>query len=46
MVPSSSPDIFATGGIENDVKVYQLDNMEKPLFVAKNVRCKFSLYMY
>ncbi|XP_065667944.1 WD repeat-containing protein 74 isoform X4 [Hydra vulgaris] len=41
MVPSNTPEIFATGGIENDVKVYQLENMEKPLFVAKNVRNDF-----
>ena len=30
-------DIIATGGQENDLKLWQLKNMDKPIFTAKNV---------
>ena len=30
-------DIIATGGQENDLKLWQLKNMDKPVFTAKNV---------
>ena len=30
-------DILATGGQENDLKLWQLKNMDKPIFTAKNV---------
>ena len=37
MAGSVNPDIFATGGKENDIKIWKVDNMEKPIFSAKNV---------
>ena len=30
-------DIIATGGQENDLRLWQLKNMDKPIFTAKNV---------
>lgn len=33
----STPDLIATGGRENDLKIWQLKSMDKPTFVAKNV---------
>lgn len=41
MSGSVNPDIFATGGQENDIKIWKLDNMDKPIFAAKNVRNDF-----
>ena len=37
MAGSSTAGTFATGGHENDLKVWQIDNLEKPVFCAKNV---------
>ena len=45
MAGSVNPDIFATGGKENDIKIWKVDNMEKPIFSAKNVSlCVLSLF--
>lgn len=34
-------DVIATGGQENDLKLWQLKSMDKPIFVAKNVKNDF-----
>lgn len=34
-------DLIATGGQENDLKLWQLKSMDKPVFVAKNVKNDF-----
>ncbi|XP_057312953.1 WD repeat-containing protein 74-like [Hydractinia symbiolongicarpus] len=41
LVGSSTEGVFATGGQENDLKIWQIDAMDKPLFSAKNVRNDF-----
>jgi len=41
MVGSSNPELFATGGQENDIKIWKLDAIDKPIFAAKNVRNDF-----
>lgn len=36
-----SPNLIATGGKENDLQIWDLENLDKPTFRAKNVRPDF-----
>ena len=46
MVASSSHSVFAAGGEENDLKIWKIEDMEKPVFVAKNVNKYIFLYIF
>lgn len=40
------PHLIATGGEENDLKIWDLQNPKIPVFTAKNVSTLINLYIY